>query len=119
MKTVPGSEAAPLRVVKKLAASSRGSLKLARQFGETLVCVRHRVDAKAEHRYTTVELLVDKAPIRPRIETVVGVRIEQSERSLQAVVKAAGATWDHKTKLWLMPKRLAGILRLADRIWHK
>jgi hypothetical protein len=119
VKAVPGSEAASLRVVKKLAASSRGSLKLARQFGETLICVRHRVDAKAEFRYTTVELLVDKAPIRPRIEASVGVRIGQSERSLQAVVKAAGATWDHKTKLWRMPKRLVGILRLTARLSDK
>jgi hypothetical protein len=105
--------------VKKLATSSRGSLKLARQFGETLICVRHRVDAKAEFRYTTVELLVDKAPIRPRIEAQVGVRIGSAERSLQAVVRAAGATWDHRTKLWRMPKRLVGILRLTARISDK
>ena len=119
MKTVPGSEAASLRVVKKLAISSRGALTLARQFGETLVCVRHRVDAKGEFRYTTVELLVDKVPIRPRNEALVGVRIGPYERSLQTIVRAAGANWDHKTKLWRMPKRLVGILRLTARITDK
>ena len=119
MKAVPGSEAASLRIVKKLAVSSRGALTLARQFGETLVCVRHRVDAKGEFRYTTVELLVEKAPIRPRNEVVVGIRIGPYEHSLQTIVKAAGATWDYKTKLWNMPRRLAGILRLAARITQK
>ena len=119
VKTVPGSEAASLRVVKKLAISSRGALTLARQFGETLVCVRHRVDAKGEFRYTTVELLVDKVPIRPRNEALVGVRIGPYERSLQTIVRAAGASWDHKTKLWRMPKRLVGILRLTARITDK
>ena len=119
VKVVPGSEAASLRVVKKLAASSRGALKLARQFGASLVCVRHRVDATAQFRYTTVELLVEKTEIRPRSEVVIGVRVGPNERSLQAVVRAAGATWDHKAKLWRMPRRLAGILRLTDRIAEK
>lgn len=116
MKAVPGSEATKLRVVKKLAATDRGAIKLARQFGDSLVCVRHRVDAQAEHRYTTVELLVEKTAIRARVEHVVGVDIGGNERSLQAVVRAAGAKWDYGTRLWLMPRRLAGVLRLTGRI---
>jgi len=79
----------------------------------------HRVGQRGQFRYTTVELLVDKAPIRPRVETVVGVRIEAHERSLQQVVKAAGAKCDHAARLWHMPKRLAGIVRLANRIVAK
>ena len=69
--------------------------------------------------YTTVELLVDTATIRPRAEHIVGVRIGASKRSLQTVVRAAGATWDHKAKLWRMPRRIAGVLRLVDPIAEK
>lgn len=116
MKTVPGSEAAALRVVKKLSPTSKGARTLAMEFGETLICVRHRVDAAARFRYTTVELLVAKAPIRPRAEAQVAVRVGPNERSLQAVVKAAGACWDHKAKVWRMPRRLVGILRLTARV---
>ena len=116
MQIVPGTEAASLRVIKKLPVSSRGAIKLARQFGESLVCVRHRVDDKGQFRYTTVELLVDRTPIRPRMETMVHVRIGANERSLQQVVRAAGAKWDHASRLWRMSKRLAGILRLTPRI---
>lgn len=119
MEQLLGSEVSSLRVIKKLSATSRGSLKLARQFGQTLVCVRHRVDAKGECRYTTVELLVEWAPIVPRVETMVSVRVGQNERSLQQLVKAAGAKWDATTRLWRMPRRLAGILRLAQRIVAK
>lgn len=119
VKAVPGSEASSLRVVKKLPVTSRGAIRLARQFGESLVCVRHRVDPKGEYRYTTVELLVEKAHIAPRVEAMVGVRIGRDERSLQQVVRAAGARWDYKTKLWHMPKRLAGILRLSSRVAPK
>jgi hypothetical protein len=116
VQRVPGTEAASLRVIKKLPVSARGAIKLAQQFGEALVCVRHRVDLKGEFRYTTVELLVDKAPIRSRVEAMVSVRIGAGEHSLQQVVRAAGAKWDHSTRLWRMPRRLAGILRLAPRI---
>ncbi len=119
MQRVPGSEAATLRVVRKLPITSKGAIKLARQFGETLVCVRHRIDAGGAFRYTTVELLVDKAPIRTRVETMVSVRIAANEASLQQVVRAAGAKWDFSTRLWRMPRRLAGILRLTHRIVTK
>jgi hypothetical protein len=105
-----------MRVVKKLSPSDRGAIKLAEQFGETLLCVRHRVDAKAKVRFTTVELLVGKAFIRTKQETLVGVRIDWEEQSLLSVARGAGAKWDGKDRVWRMPRRLAGILRLTDRI---
>ena len=105
-----------LRVVKKLAPTSRGAIKLAEQFGKTLVCVRHRVDAKAKFRFTTVELLVSRAPIKVRSQKYVEVQIDWNEQSLRQVVKAAGARWDANAKVWRMPRRLAGILRLTDRV---
>ncbi len=108
-----------LRIVKKLSPRDRGAIKLAEQFGETLVCVRHRVDAEATCRYTTVELLVCHAEIKPRQEELVSVRIAWGELHLARIVKAAGAEWDPQSKAWRMPKRLAGILRLADRVVRK
>lgn len=119
VSAVAASQASSLRVVKKLSVASRGAIRLARQFGDALVCVRHRVDAKGKYRYTTVELLVERAPITPRVEAMVGVKIGPSERSLQQLVRAAGATWDYKSKLWRMPKRVAGILRLSSRVAQK
>ena len=105
-----------MRVVKKLAPSSRGAIKLAEQFGNTLICVRHRVDAEAKFRFTTVELLVGRAPIKVKSQKYVDVQIDWNEVSLRQVVKAAGARWDGKAKVWRMPRRLVGILRLTDRI---
>ena len=105
-----------MRVVKKLAPTSRGAIKLAAQFGETLLCVRHRVDTKAKFRFTTVELLVGRAPIKVKSQKYVDVQVDWNELSLQQVVKAAGARWDGKAKVWRMPRRLVGILRLTDRI---
>lgn len=105
-----------LRVVKKLEPRSRGAIKLAEQFGETLICVRYRVDAAAKYRFTTVELLVDRAPIKVKALKYVGVRIAKDELALQQLARAAGAKWDPAARLWRMPRRLAGILRLVGRI---
>ena len=105
-----------MRVVKKLAPTNRGAIRLREQFGETLICVRHRVDAKAKFRFPTVELLVNRAPIKVRSERMVEVKIDWDEQSLREIVKEAGAKWDGKDRVWRMPSRLAGILRLTDRL---
>jgi hypothetical protein len=109
-------ETSKLRVIKKISPGSRGGLKLARKYGDALVCVRHRMDERGEFRYTTVELLVDKTPVRPRVEAMVSVRIGYKEGALRSLVKAAGASWDGGSKLWKLPRRIAKLLRLEDRI---
>lgn len=116
LKTPPGTEAAPLRVVKKLPPQARGAIKWAQQLGPALVCVRHRVDAAARFRYTTVELLVEKAPIQTRVQKWVEIRIGPQETALRAMVKAAGGRWNPEQRTWLLPKRMVGILRLSDRL---
>lgn len=115
-KPSPGELVSKLRVTKKLAASNRGAIKLSQQFGETLVCVRHRVDAEARYRYTTVELLVDKAEMQARQPQMVNIKVDPKEYGLRTVVRAAGAVWDYRLGLWRMPKRVATILRLTRRI---
>lgn len=111
-----GAEASRLRVTKKLAITDRGAVKLAQQFGDALVCVRHRVDPEARYRYTTVELLVEKTEIRPRQSRMVLVRVDRHEYGLRTVVRAAGAVCDPKTGLWHLPKRVVTVLRLTDRV---
>lgn len=113
------NEATNLKVLKRLAPSQPGAIKLARMYGDSLVCVRHRTDPEGKSRITTVELIVERTPIRPRTDKVVGVRINYGEPELQSVVKAAGATWDKEAKLWRMPKRVATALNLVQRIREK
>jgi uncharacterized protein YqiB (DUF1249 family) len=106
------------RIVKRLAASQHGAIKWARRYGDALVCVRYRHDAEASRRYTTVELVVDEAPIasRRRIDPTVMVRIATDERKLQQLASAHGARWDSRLRVWLMPRTLAKDLRLLSRI---
>jgi hypothetical protein len=104
------------RVVKTLSPTDRGAIALAQQYGDALICVRHRTDAKGKFRHTTVELLVQTSPIRPRTVKIVGIKTEPHERSLHSVLRAAGGIWDAKARLWRLPRRVAGILNLRDRI---
>jgi hypothetical protein len=106
------------RVVKRLAPHEPGTLKFTRRYGDALLCVRYRHDASGTHRYTTVELIVDDAPIIPRgqPDDTVGVRIDPDQSALRSRVYARGATWDRESGLWLMPRKLARALRLGHRI---
>ncbi len=113
---VGGVAVGGLRVLRKLAPASRGACKLARRYGEALVCVRHRVDAQARLRYTTVELLVEVAPIQARSERVVGLRVGARERDVQAMLRAAGGHWDAAARVWRLPSRVVGLLKLGDRV---
>jgi len=104
------------RVIKTLAPTDRGAIELARQYGDSLVCVRHRTDKKGKVRHTTIELLVSSEPIKARAPKMVYLRTEPHERTLHSVIKAAGGLWDGKQQLWRLPSRVATILNLRNRL---
>lgn len=112
-------ERSTLRVIKTLAPSDRGAIELARHYGDSLICVRHRTDEEGRLRHTTVELLVSSEPIRPRTAKMVFIQTQPHERSMHALVKAAGGKWDGKLQLWRLPSRVATILNLRERIVSK
>ena len=100
-------------VLKKLAPTAAGARRLAARFGDALVCVRYREDAKGTHRLTTVELIVDMRPLPPG-ELL--VRIAYDETDLRARVKDAGGTWDGKLKLWRVSRTTVRKLKLTSRV---
>ena len=104
------------RVIKTLAPTDRGAIELAHRYGDALVCVRHRTDAKGKVRHTTIELLVSSEPIRSRSSRLVYLQTQPHERALHSVIRAAGGVWDAKQQLWHLPSRVATILNLRDRV---
>lgn len=109
---------ADTHVVKRLSATQPGALKLARRFGDALVCVRYRHDAQGQHRYTTVELVVDEAPVarRAELDETVLVHLAFDDNKRRQLAIAHGAQWDVRQRLWSMPRRTAKKLRLIARI---
>lgn len=107
------------RVLRKLSPSSCRALKHAQRFGSALVCVRHCLSYDGCPRFSTVELLVDAAPVTHRGDELVGVRIAYQERDLQDAARAAGARRDPGRRLWRMPRKVASRLKLLDRVMEK
>ena len=109
---------AHLQVTKKLAPGQPGAKKLTERFGEQLVCVRYRHDAKAGRRYTTVELVVDEGPmpIDKRTPSVVHLRVDYDERALQQAIRQQGGIWDRKLRVWRVQRDAVLSLQLQDRV---
>lgn len=104
------------KVVKKLLPGQPGTVKLLRQHGAALVCVRYRMDESGRRRCTTIELMVEQAPTARRNDPTVAVRVRYEETALRAKVLEHGAQWDRTAKLWRMSRRAALALGLKERI---
>lgn len=114
-------------VIKKLAPGALGTKRYVSKFGEQLVCVRYRRDPARRRRVTTVELIVDEAPLVPPRNAVekalfphpnenVLVRIAYQEGPLRQRVKDAGGKWLPEKRLWQLPYRKVSVLKLQERI---
>lgn len=106
-----------------LVPGQNGTKKLVTQYGDRLVCVRYRYDAQRKVRHKTVELIVETAPWSPRMRNarrettdMVYVRIGFGEPVLREQVKAAGAIWRARHKLWEMDWRTVRELGLQGRV---
>ena len=106
------------RIVKRILPNQPGAQKLARRYGEALVCVRYRHNANGTWRYTTVELVVDQAPVMSKRAdaVIVSVYIGYDEAAMQRKAREGGAQWDLRDKVWRMPRKLARRLGLIARI---
>ena len=87
------------------------------------MCVRYRYDAARKVRHKTVELIVETtawAPNRrnPRREPedLVAVRIGFSETALRERIKAAGAIWRPRQRLWEVDWKTVQEMDLRDRV---
>lgn len=116
---------APMETRLTLRPGQNGTRKHMERFGKRLVCVRYRYDEEAAKRYTTVELIVAEAEWKPRsrkprasrsLEDMVYVRIGYSEAELREKMKALGAIWRPKVKLWELPWGVVRGLELEGRV---
>jgi len=110
-----------LKTVKKLNPGMPGTKKLVEQYGPDLVCVRYRCDPEQNLGIKTVELIIEKSPIKRRPDRIppdkiVRLRIEYGEVELQRRAKGAGGRWNKERKVWELPYKAAVALGLTERI---
>ena len=112
----------PTHVVKRIAPTRPGAVKLAERFGDRLVCVRYRHDASNRYRYTTVELIVDEGPVKPKPrrtrakDDLVAIQLTPSDAATRKSLYAHGAVWDGHSRLWYLKRTTAKALNLTHRI---
>jgi hypothetical protein len=102
-----------------LKPGQRGTRRLVEQYGESLICVRYRYDAKRGVRLKTVEIIVEERPDQvPRFKSseIVPISISFEEMELREMLRAMHARWDSQQKLWFAPYRLVQGTPLEKRI---
>jgi hypothetical protein len=90
-----------------LRPGQRGTKSLAKKYGEDLLCVRFRYDAKLRQRLKTVELIIERTewtPPQPRFTegAIVPLRIKHDDMPMRLQAKAAGGRWNPEKKIWLV-----------------
>jgi hypothetical protein len=80
-------------------AGQKGTKRLVEQYGDALICVRYRYDAKTQKQYKTVEIIVSETewtppPAKYPDGTMVSLKIGMEETALQKQVRAVGGRWD-------------------------
>ena len=100
-----------------------GTKRLVEQCGPKLVCVRYRYDAQRNIRLKTVELIIETAPWNPRarnarraLTDMVYVRIGFGEHELRERIKATGAIWRPRHKVWEVDWQTVRELGLQSRV---
>lgn len=92
----------------KLLPGQKGTKTLQQKYGDALVCVRYRYDAKSRKQFKTVEIIVSEKewtppPAKYSESTIVPLKIGASEKLLQNEAKALGGRWDPEQKAWYVP----------------
>ena len=119
-----GMPAGTMRTRLHLKPGQRGTKLLLAQYGDRLVCVRYRYDARRRKRFKTVELIVAERewnPSAPRFtdDAPVGVRVDFAEVDLRQRVKQAGGKWNPDRKVWDLRYAAVTALKLEARIVHE
>lgn len=104
------------RVIKKLQPPQKGSQHWERQYGDALVCVRYREDARRGFRYTTVEVVVGTRQIDREAHHFVLVPIGAFDESKRQRAIELGAKWKRRDKGWLMTLDVAIRLGLLHHL---
>lgn len=91
-----------------LKPGQNGTKRLVDQYGDALVCVRYRYDAKTNKQYKTVEIIVSECEWKPPPAKypdgeLVPLKIGIHETALQAQARAVGGRWDKDQRVWFVP----------------
>ena len=110
-----------MRTRLTLRPHQRGAKRLLAQYGDRLVCVRHRYDTEQKKQWKTVELIIEERGWEPRVtpptaDQIMQVRVAGGEMDLRRQVKAAGGKWRPQPQVWELRYDQIVALGLTGRI---
>lgn len=106
-----------MEITKTIQPGDMGSKLLFEQYGESLVCVRYRVDRLKRKRYKTVEIIVEEKPLLgSRQVTMAWIKVGYAEAKLRQQVKEVGGLWRADDKVWELPYDTVKRMRLTSRV---
>lgn len=111
----------PGAVRKTMRPGQKGTSRFLRDWGDRLVCVRYRFDAKGKTRFTTVEIVASAPrpwtpPRRPSPGALVYLKVDRNDWKAIRKLREARAWWDRDAGVWRTRYDVAERLRLRDRI---
>lgn len=91
-----------------LKPGQKGTKRLVEQYGDALICVRYRYDAKTHKQYKTAEIIVSESewtppPAKYPDGALVPLKIGINETVLQNQLRAVGGRWDKGQRVWFVP----------------
>ena len=91
-----------------LKPGQKGTKRLVEQYGDALICVRYRYDAKTCKQYKTVEIIVSESewtppPAKYPDGALVPLKIGIKQTALQEQLRAVGGRWDKQQQFWFVP----------------
>jgi hypothetical protein len=108
-----------------LKPGQNGTKKWTEIYGERLVSVRYRYDAKKGKRFKTVEIIVEERDWSPdgsrfepawNVSDMLGIRVGVEESEIREKVKQSGGIWRPRQKLWELSYGSIRALGLEGRI---
>lgn len=115
-----------MKVIKTISPGQPGAQRYTRRFGQRLIKVRYSADPRSRSVFTTVELVVARREHLPGVSLQavfarqnkqwVAVRVDFEETELRQRIKATGAKWSKRHKVWVMLYEHALEVDVVDRI---
>lgn len=108
------------KTTRTLLPGQSGTKRLAKEYGNKLVCVRYKYDEVNHHKIKTVEIIVDEGIWEKRSDIhpnkIVLIRIDYGEINLARLVKNAGGKWNKQKRAWEISYCMVKSLGLENRI---
>lgn len=105
-----------MKAYAHLKPRQKGTLRLVEKYGDSLLCVRYRYDARRRMRLKTVEIIVEEKAGSHRFpfrnDDIVSEMVPYAEKNLRDQLKAAGGRWDPGAKIWRV--RYGSIRTMAE-----